>query len=269
MTDLRKAAEMALEALEEINEISKQPMGIPLPAEIDGAMDALRQALAEPTWDASAPLVMTPHPAFAQNPLDIADRAYFAGKQAGIEETLAQGEQDTGIDRGAWSDVPDATKWVDELRGDDESEQEPVAYFDSSVLQVPAIHRGSGDWVTEMYSIPMGNCTSPLYAAPPSKPDDLLRQSEQEGWRWAKECEAEVKRLRALLAEGGQGCCECGVTVSEGYALYCVKCVEPLFKKEWVSLTDDDIALLRRQGAHSVSDKHFKAIEALLKEKNT
>lgn len=27
---------------------------------------------------------------------------------------------DTGIDRGAWSDVPDATKWVDELRGDDE-----------------------------------------------------------------------------------------------------------------------------------------------------
>lgn len=26
---------------------------------------------------------------------------------------------DTGIDRGAWSDVPDATKWVDELRGDE------------------------------------------------------------------------------------------------------------------------------------------------------
>jgi hypothetical protein len=26
-------------------------------------------------------------------------------------------------------------------------------------------------------------------------PDDLLRQSEREGWRWAKECEAEVFRL--------------------------------------------------------------------------
>ena len=39
--------------------------------------------------------------------------------------------------------------------------------------------------------------------------------------------------------------------------------------KPWVSLTDDDIALLRRQGAHSVSDKHFRAIDALLKEKNT
>ncbi len=28
--------------------------------------------------------------ALAQNPLDIADRAYFAGKQDGIEEALAQ-----------------------------------------------------------------------------------------------------------------------------------------------------------------------------------
>lgn len=37
-------------------------------------------------------------------------------------------EPDMGIDLGAWSDVPDATKWVDELRGDDESEQEPVAW---------------------------------------------------------------------------------------------------------------------------------------------
>lgn len=39
-------------------------------------------------------------------------------------------------------------------------------------------------------------------------------------------------------------------------------------QREWVSLTDDDIALLRRQGAHSVSDKDFRAIDALLKEKN-
>lgn len=38
-------------------------------------------------------------------------------------------------------------------------------------------------------------------------------------------------------------------------------------KREFVGLTDDDIALLRRQGAHSVSDKHFRAIEAKLKEK--
>jgi hypothetical protein len=29
-------------------------------------------------------------------------------------------------------------------------------------------------------------------------PDDLLRQSEREGWRYAKECEAEIKRLKEL-----------------------------------------------------------------------
>jgi hypothetical protein len=44
----------------------------------------------------------------------------------------------------------------------------------------------------------------------------------------------------------------------------------PLYaKREWVGLTDEDMAQLRREGAHSVSDKDFKAIEAKLKEKNT
>ena len=38
---------------------------------------------------------------------------------------------------------------------------------------------------------------------------------------------------------------------------------------EWVGLTDEDIAELRRNGAHSVSDKNFMTIEAKLKEKNT
>lgn len=72
MTDLRKAAEMALEAL-----CSANPIGHALEdyEYHNKATEALRQAL-------------------AQNPLDIADRAYFAGKQAGIAETLAQPEQE-------------------------------------------------------------------------------------------------------------------------------------------------------------------------------
>jgi hypothetical protein len=37
---------------------------------------------------------------------------------------------------------------------------------------------------------------------------------------------------------------------------------------EWVGLTDEDIAVLRRNGAHSVSDADFQTIEAKLKEKN-
>ena len=40
-------------------------------------------------------------------------------------------------------------------------------------------------------------------------------------------------------------------------------------KREWVGLTDEDIWQLRRDGAHEVSDKDFKAIETKLKEKNT
>lgn len=112
----------------------------------------------------------------------------------------------------------------------------------------------------------------PLYTAPPSKPDDLLRQSEQEGWRWAKECEEEVKRLRTLLAEGGQGCGECGVKASNGYALYCVKCVLPM--KEWIGLTDEersDVIVDIFGNIFAAPQKSLslaRAIEAKLKEKN-
>jgi hypothetical protein len=42
------AMQQALKALEAINEMSKPPMNIPLAAEIDGAMDALRKALTQP-----------------------------------------------------------------------------------------------------------------------------------------------------------------------------------------------------------------------------
>lgn len=43
----------------------------------------------------------------------------------------------------------------------------------------------------------------------------------------------------------------------------------PPAQRTWVGLTDEEIAELRRNGAHSVSDKDFRAIEAKLKEKNT
>jgi hypothetical protein len=41
-----------------------------------------------------------------------------------------------------------------------------------------------------------------------------------------------------------------------------------ILPKPWVGLTDEDIHELRRAGAHSVSDKDFRAIEARLKAKN-
>jgi hypothetical protein len=48
------AMQQALEALEAINEMSKPPMNIPLAAEIDGAMDALRKAIREAALDGLA-----------------------------------------------------------------------------------------------------------------------------------------------------------------------------------------------------------------------
>jgi len=98
----------ALEALESINEMSKPPMNIPLTAEIDGAMDALRKAIREAALD-------------------------------GLAQTSQEIEWDT----------------------------------------------------TDMAYRPNGLSIE-------ETPEDLLRQSEREGWRYAKECEAEVKRLTDL-----------------------------------------------------------------------
>ena len=38
-------------------------------------------------------------------------------------------------------------------------------------------------------------------------PDELLRQSEREGWRYSKELEHEIKRLNAELAKPEKTCC--------------------------------------------------------------
>jgi len=55
-----------------------------------------------------------------------------------------------------------------------------------------------------------------------------------------------------------EGCAECGKQASEGWALYCVKCIEPV--REWQGLTDEE-----REEATGWSVEH---IEAKLKEKN-
>jgi len=39
-------------------------------------------------------------------------------------------------------------------------------------------------------------------------------------------------------------------------------------QRQWVELTMLDMAELRRNGLHAISDKHFRAIEAKIKEKN-
>jgi hypothetical protein len=66
-----------------------------------------------------------------------------------------------------------------------------------------------------------------------------------------------------------QGCAECGVKTSDGYALYCVKCSEPM--REWVGLTDEEMESIWDITPPEYQDRFAfaKAVEAKLKEKNT
>jgi hypothetical protein len=76
---------------------------------------------------------------------------------------------DMGVDRGAWADVPDATKWVDELRGDDEIEEPP------DVVEPPIAWKGE----TEEGRVGLGwdkiemqedyPFVIPLYTSPPKR----------------------------------------------------------------------------------------------------
>jgi hypothetical protein len=60
-----------------------------------------------------------------------------------------------------------------------------------------------------------------------------------------------------------EGCAECGKKSSDGWALYCVKCSEPV--REWVGLTDEEIEDCLEMSIHGTC----RAIEAKLKEKNS
>lgn len=64
-----------------------------------------------------------------------------------------------------------------------------------------------------------------------------------------------------------QGCAECGCKASDGYALYCVKCSEPM--REWVGLTDAEIAQAVGSPLDEVYLADFRKVIAKVYEKNT
>jgi hypothetical protein len=126
---------------------------LPLRDFIDSQIRALRQALAEPT---------------TMTATELADRI-----KQGEKWTVA--EPDMGTDRGAWSDVEDATKWLDDLRGDEEDEGE---FYDSDFWGAPNsttdLEEPIGEIVDEFglirVSIPMWPPVgTKLYAAPPKR----------------------------------------------------------------------------------------------------
>jgi hypothetical protein len=71
-------------------------------------------------------------------------------------------EPDTGTDRGAWDDVPDATKWLDELRGDDDLE-EPIGEIQTEQMGANAMRA-----IVYFYDEPPPIGTK-LYTAPPKQ----------------------------------------------------------------------------------------------------
>ena len=77
-------------------------------------------------------------------------------------------------------------------------------------------------------------------------------------------CSQLIEQLN--LTDKKQGCAECGVKTSDGYALYCVKCSEPM--REWVGLTDDEIAETVGSLLDEVYLTDFHKVIAKLKEKN-
>ena len=140
MTDkLRQAAERALEALQEYTDVVATAHDADNWHQvIDGgkpareAIQALRQALdqlpdttimIEPSisivgwmYEDQLPEI---YPYEEMFPFSVVDGVRMFPVYA------PKAEPEMGIDRGAWSDVPDATKWVDELRGDEDLEEPP------------------------------------------------------------------------------------------------------------------------------------------------
>jgi hypothetical protein len=126
MTDkLKSAAVLALEALE------WSYGGEPMPTKELEAMDAIRQAL-DQSPEATKMIDNVYIRYWVQDTMESGHWATTGSMErttAGIllsgvyGNTFERGEiveqSEMPIDRGAWSDVEDATKWVDDLRGDD------------------------------------------------------------------------------------------------------------------------------------------------------
>ena len=173
-------------------------------------------------------------------------------------------EPDTGIDRGAWSDVPDATKWVDELRGD-----EPVAKVCHNLPQ----HIG---WNPKITHLPDEG--TPLYAAPQKNEFECPRCGHfcQQVEEPPNSTTDVVEPVAWIVPDYGF------LFPNEDSAQRYLDNIEsnaaptPLYtappKREWQSLTDKDIEEIWGEPVMLMYSGHYYAIrevEAKLKEKNT
>ena len=95
---------------------------LPLVDDLEKQMSALHRAIAEPDNHIAELRTRLQQMRDLQEygEVGIASEERIAGYNAAVDEVLEHLRDmglDTGTDRGAWSDVENATKWVDELRG--------------------------------------------------------------------------------------------------------------------------------------------------------
>ena len=75
-----------------------------------------------------------------------------------------------------------------------------------------------------------------------------------------------IAELELKIVMLDEACANCGVKTTDGYALYCVKCSEPM--REWLDLTDAEIANAVGSPIDEVYLVDFRKVIAKLKEKN-
>jgi hypothetical protein len=80
-----------------------------------------------------------------------------------------------------------------------------------------------------------------------------------------------IKEALAQPAQEPDACCaECGKKKSDGWALYCVKCVEDTpAKRPWIGLTDEEIVKIISSNNSTGLWQIAIQIESALKSKNT
>lgn len=232
-----KALKMALSAMETV-----RPYEVADYDPIEKAIKALRQALDQLPDDTKM---------IEPSEQDKVDRDVLMYGQGFMKDEKHIPLHEVFIDRGAWSDVPDATKWVDELRGDEDLDEPPNSTTNvvepeiEEPLTLAEEREAQQQLETHLDAVYKRN--NQAFLAQAQLGQSQSNQS-QELFGKTERLESENKRLQEL-------------------ADYRLKLLTKM-PSEWVGLTDDDIAELRRTGAHSVSDADFQTIEAKLKELN-
>lgn len=121
-------------------------------------------------------------------------------------------EPDMGIDRGAWADVPDATKWVDELRGDEQPEQE-VSYTDIQIAELIMSDCGHSSDYKPLLDRIAGRLAT--YRQALEQPSNIEAAVKKENEACAVECDklAAVKPVSDFMHGCASGARQCAATI--------------------------------------------------------